>query len=91
MTGPINLARPLLVLRKEKTCIRPYHRHKMIYIGRSQLGNRNELKKHLRAVSSTWDRGRYVLKAYTKNPNSIMRGTVKFAEIIIDRQPKITF
>ncbi len=84
MAGPINLARPLLVLRKEKTCIRPYHRHKMIYISRSQLGNKRELRKHLRSVSQTWDTGSYVLKAYTKNVNCMLSGTVRFAEIVVE-------
>lgn len=92
MVRPINLARPLLVLRKEKLCTRPYHRHKMIYISRTHLGNQSELKKHLRSISKTWDSGKYLLKAYTKNPNSMMTNTIRFAEIVVDRnQPKVIF
>ncbi|MEA3378006.1 MAG: hypothetical protein U9Q69_00030 [Nanoarchaeota archaeon] len=81
MNKPINLAKPLLILKKGRYCTQPYNRYRSIYLMQEHTNSKVKLKKYLKNISKNWGNGIYLFKAYVKDCNSAFTATFTLAEV----------
>jgi hypothetical protein len=87
----INLARPLLILKKGKYCTQPYNRYRSVYLLQEHMSNKIKLKRYLSGVTKEWGNGIYLFKAYIKDCNAAFMPTCTVAEVKVkDEKAAVT-
>ncbi|MBI4154251.1 hypothetical protein HY501_02865 [Candidatus Woesearchaeota archaeon] len=77
----INVAKPVIVLKKSKLCIKPYSRQKALYLTRSHCASKAALRRHIKKASLGWEKGEYLIRAYLKTENTMFTPTLPLAQV----------
>lgn len=77
----INVARPVIILKRSKFCTKPYLKQKALYISRTHCADKAALRRYIKKASQSWEKGEYLLRAYVKTENTMFTPTLTLAQV----------
>lgn len=80
----INYAKPLMVMKRDKYCKKPYHKNRFLYIERGIFSSKRKFMDFLKDSTSHWDDGEYTLRVPVDKSGTFDQAYAPFARLQID-------